>query len=478
MRKRSAFFAACCFAATAVCAAVSGCSSSESRARDAYSEYQSAAALGDLTAARNALLKLVAAQDDDPNHWKELGKVQVELQAYPEAYYAFTRAHELDRADVETLAALTQLALVSGNIDVAEDHAKSLEILKPDHPAVKLTYGYVALRRSNYDEANRQVDALLESFPHEAGATLLKGRIFSAQGEYDQAIALFEVQANAAPDDVGALKSLISLSQRAGNWSGVASAASRLWKLRPDDSETGRMVVDASLRAGDVDGARRASAQLLKPQAPPSQVESVLDVWADHWKSPAAIDEARRFAAAADGGQKLAYAGYFNRVGSAEDAFALIGDKPLLPLKRWNLSTNALIASSFVEAGRTAEAKQLFDGILAQEPDHVYALRGRINLEIRTGNAKAAIIDAQRLVSVEPDSARDRLLLAQAYSAAGDGRQVDRTLWNAFHEIPANLELYEVLRAHVLKTAGADAALAVDREDQLQRDVSITREFI
>jgi predicted Zn-dependent protease len=477
MRDRRAFFAACCFAATAISLTLTGCSSSESKAREAYAEYQAASAAGDLNAAKIALLHLVSAQDDVADNWRELGKVQLQLGAYQDSYYAYTRAHELDRTDVDTVATLAQLALLSGNMDMAEEHAKNLELLRPDHPVIKLAYGYVALKRNDLDAADRNADALLALYPFEPGATLLKSRIFAARGEFDKATAVLEAQAKAKPDDAGALKSLTILYQRSGNWAGVASAAERLWRLRPD-TENGLTVVNATLRANQIDAALQASQELLRPDAPPSQVESVLNLWADHWKSPAAIAQARRLASAANPNQQLAYAGYFNDVGSAADALALAGERPVMPLKRWNLSRNALIAGALAQSGKTAEAKQLFDAILVQEPDHVYALRGRINLEIGTGQAKAAIVDAQRLVSIEPKSDRDRLLLARAYAAAGNEREVDRTLWNAFHEIPANLQLYEALRARVLKSNGPDAAHALDEEFSQQRDVSVAREFI
>ncbi|NUR46166.1 MAG: hypothetical protein HOP91_08445 [Sphingomonas sp.] len=478
MMNRSAFFAACCIAATAVCLPLSACDSAESRARAAYTDYQAASAAGDLQAARIALLKLVAAQDDVASNWQELGKVQVQLGAYQDAYYAYTRAHELDRTDVETVATLAQLALLSGNMDLAEQHAKNLELLRSDHPVIKLAYGYVALKRMDLDEADKNADSLLAAYPSEPGATLLKSRIFAARGEFEQAIGILENQAKARPDDAGALKSLTMLYQRKGDWRGVESAAKRLWSLNPKASENGLTVVDAALRAGDFEAARQASEDLMQPDAPTAQVEAVLDLWSEHWTGPDAIAEARRLAEEASPGQKLAYAGYFNDVGAAKDALALTGDKPVMPLQRWNLSRNALIAGALAQAGRASEAKELFDGILVREPDHVYALRGRINLEIRTGQAKAAIVDAQRLVSIEPKSARDRLLLARAYAAAGNVRQVDRTLWNAFHEIPANLQLYEVLRARVLETDGPDSARSLDDEFAQQRDVTIAREFI
>src|SRR6476620_5025110 len=87
---------------TAACLSVllaSACNSADSRASAALGEYQSAAAANDLLGSRQALLKLVRAKDDVADYWAELGKVQAALGSYNDAYYAFTRAYELDRSD-------------------------------------------------------------------------------------------------------------------------------------------------------------------------------------------------------------------------------------------------------------------------------------------------------------------------------------------------------------------------------------------
>src|SRR5437762_1748937 len=76
-----------------------GCSSSDSRARNALSEYQAATAANNLPAARKALLQLVRAKDDVAEYWAELGKVQAAMGSYGDAYYALTRAYELNRSD-------------------------------------------------------------------------------------------------------------------------------------------------------------------------------------------------------------------------------------------------------------------------------------------------------------------------------------------------------------------------------------------
>lgn len=478
MKVRSPFFAACCIAATALSLVLSGCNSAESRANAALGDYQAAMAAGDLRTARSALLRLVAAQDDNPTYWENLGKVQLQLQSYPDAYYAFTRAYELDRANTDVLGTMAQLALLSGNVDMAEDHARKLELLAPDHPAVKLAYAYVALRRQDLDEADRQSDRLLEIYPYDPSAKLLKARILLTRGKKEEAVALLEGQVKAKPDDIGSLKALVAIQQRNADWPAVVKAASRVLAVNPKDREAGLAGVDAAFRANDIRAAQSASEPFLTPQSSPDDVDAVLRIWATRWKSPNALAEARRLAASATPDQQLAYATYFNAAGSPKDAAALVGSAPRLPVNRGNMSANAVIADYLALTGRASQAKQLFDSILKMEPDHVTALRGRINLEIRTGQAKAAIIDAQRLVSVAPQSARDRILLANAYAAAGDGRQLDRTLWNAFHEIPANFELYEALRAHVSRTQGPEAQQRVEAEFQQQRDVSLSRTFI
>src|SRR3990170_4302857 len=90
-------------AVAAVSLLTAGCNSADSRARQAFSDYQAAAAAGNLPEARVALLRLVGADDGVADYWVELGKVQLELGAYSDAYYAFTRAHELNRSNVDVL---------------------------------------------------------------------------------------------------------------------------------------------------------------------------------------------------------------------------------------------------------------------------------------------------------------------------------------------------------------------------------------
>jgi hypothetical protein len=288
---------------------------------------------------------------------------------------------------------------------------------------------------------------------------------------------LLEAQLRSRPDDLSSLKALVALRERNGEWSKVASAAAKVAELDAGNLPYSLLAIEAAFRVNEVERAKELSLQFLQPSAAPIAAEKVLQVWARRWKSSAAVAEVRRLSRQASPQQVLAYATFFNEAGAPADTAVLLGPSPRFPISRANASENALIATSMALRGQTLPAKKVLDAILEKEADHVYALRSRVNLKLRAGMHNAAVIDAQRLVTIDRSSTRDRLLLAQAYAAAGDRRQVDRTLRNAFHEIPADQDLYEALRLHVHRTAGPEAARSVDAEFEHQQNAKFSREF-
>ena len=119
------------------------------------------------------------------------------------------------------------------------------------------------------------------------------------------------------------------------------------------------------------------------------------------------------------------------------------------------------------------QAKSRFDAVIAFDPGNSTALRGRAELEIRTGNAAAAVVDAQKLVTVLPTSTDARLLLARCYSAAGDKAWVARTLWTAFEAIPADEKIYAALGA--TRKGDLEATRDLQEEFDRQRSAKVTR---
>jgi Flp pilus assembly protein TadD len=478
MKPRCLLFLLSCSGTVLASSLLVGCGSRDARAEQAFNDYESAMNSGNPLAAREALLKAVAARDDVAEYWEDLGQLQLQLGSLSDADYAFTRAHELDSGNPQVLAALSQLSLVGGDLEGAQGYERALESVAPQDPRAKLVKGYIHLVQREFDAADQEADDLLQDAPLDPEAKLLKARILVARGDRDAAVALLEQQAAAKPKDVGSAKALIILLERADDWGKLAAAAAHLASLRPGDEPTRLTAIEAAFRANNVPMAAKLSYGLLAPASPPQQVASVLRLWAKYWRNPAGIQQAIELAKSAPPQQRLAYATYFNSVGRPGEAAALAGGAPQLPITLANSSSNAIYAEALAVGGKPADARRLLNAVLDREPDHVYALRARARIEISMGDGTSAVRDAQRLVTIEPNSPDDRLLLAQAHVSAGDQRSADRALWDAFHDIPDNDEIYRALRVRLAVAGGADATRQLDDEFNHQRDQQLAREFI
>ena len=361
-----------------------------------------------------------------------------------DAYYAFTRAYELDRSNPDVLRAVTELALRSGDISLAQSRAKELEIVAPGDPLVKLTQGWAAVSQSRYAEAVAAADALLATSSFDPAATVLKGRGLMGLRREGEAKDLL----------VNKLRHSLRMLEACASWPRFMQGkrigampsltARRLSAVAPKDRENSLMLIEAALRSGDIPAARGASAQILSPDADPMAIASVLDLWERYWQSPQRVQDARALASAASGlPQKLVYASFLSRVGAPADAIRIAAPAATLPLNAGNAQANAVLAEAWLRSGNLAAAKSRLDAVIAFDSGNATALRSRAELELRTGHADDAVIDAQKLVTVLPDSAPDRLLLARCFTAAGKPDWARRTLWTAFQDIPGDEQIYE-----------------------------------
>jgi tetratricopeptide (TPR) repeat protein len=422
-------------------------------------------------------LTLVNLQEDVPGNWTELGRLQEAMGAYGDARYAFTRAYELNRSDPEIVRALTRLSLRGGDFVGAQTYARELELIAPGDSWIKLTDGYAALNQSRFDEAINASDALLAASPFDPNAKVLKARALVAQSRIDEALVLLKAQLAAQPNDVGALQLIQKVHEQRKDWPRAAESALQLTRLMPENQEMVLILITALFRSGAAQEARRTSAQILTPTASPAAIASVLDVWAENWQSPQRAADARALGRAAPGQeQKLAYATFLNRVGDPAGAVSLIGSTASLPVTADNIQLNAVLAEAFARAGRTAAAGTLLDAVLAYDSGNATALRSRAELRLQSGRAKDAVPDAEKLVSVLPKSARDRLLLARCYSSAGNQALAKRTLWDGFHAIPGSDAMFAALSSRMQGNAQALASLT--EEYVQQRNAELYKGFL
>ena len=413
------------------------------RADDAY---QQALVLNDLGGQRRALLALVKADEDVSDYWIQLAKIELELGAYSEAYEHFSRAHEIDRTAVYPLSMMTELAVINGRLDFAEDHLKELLVIAPDDRAVAVARGFGALREGNYEKAQANANVLLAQSPGDSIANVLQTRILVAQKKIPDAIDLLDRQLALRADDRAMLRSLGAIHRYMGSWPKATAIDLRLWRLAPGDALLARQVVADALRADDRSLANKVTQRVFTSANAREQADGVLSAWSDFGASAGSLGAGPMLPASAPDQMKIAFAHYLNRIGRPDQALGVLGRQVRSLGGRSNVAFNAVFAESLFLNGQAAPARQILDRVLSDEPDDAIALSARAQLLSRVGDHRRATIDAQRLVASYATIADYRVLLAAVYRASKDNRGAERTLWDGYRDLPGNETLYKEVR--------------------------------
>jgi tetratricopeptide (TPR) repeat protein len=340
-----------------------------------------------------------------------------------------------------------------------------------------LTYGIIELRRGNNPKAVEFADKMLELSPLDPNAIFLKSQALLFSGRPLDAEALLEDQLRKKPQDPTALRSLSLLYRLREDWPALATILQRRLTQDPANFESGLEFVEAALLASRTADARAASHIMLKTDLTPRKTRAILDLWARRPSGHKVLDT-RGLAARASPENKIVYATFLNRIGAPKEALALLPHASEAPLKRDNLGLHAAHARSLALLGRTEQAKKKYDAILKLDGQHADALEGRADLEIRAGAGLAAVYDAQQLIASRPTSGEARLLLARAYATARDRRMMERALWTAFRDLPANSEVYQALHRYIASSSGPEAARQVEKEYEAQRKAKFMRELM
>ncbi|WP_344708967.1 tetratricopeptide repeat protein [Sphingomonas humi] len=417
--------------------------------------------------------KLVSADDSNPDYWIELGKLSMQLADYGTAYDAYQRAHELDRGNADVLAVMTQLALRSGNLEIADDNAKQLELLAPNNPAVSLTKGYIALRRGNYEEANRQVAAFATVAPYDSSGKVLQARILMSQNQPKAAVDLLEGQVKQQPSDATSLKALSGIYELLDRWGDSARTLQAYLTWRPEDQQARVNLVEAALRSGQVDAAAAVTLKAVQKD----DVDQVLAPWISFGKQEIVADRLFEYARGADYGRRIAIARFLATTAQPERVIALTEGAAATPVRPDNVIPNALYGEAIARSGRTAEGMDRLNRVIEVDGANREALRARALLRSAAGLHQKAIEDAQKMVTLDPDSANARLLLARIYDAGGDADGARRTLWDAFHDIGEDQVIYDALKAVVARTEGADGVGRLSKEYYDKRLQQLARSF-
>jgi tetratricopeptide (TPR) repeat protein len=426
-------------------------------------------AAGDTVAARDAILRAVSAKDDVAEYWIGLARVQIRLRRYADAYYAYERAVELDRTNIEALQSLSEIALASGRVNEAERYAEAVELLDPGSLGAVTTRGFIALRRRNFDEAIRRADFILARVPVDINAKILKARALQGKGSYREGAALLEAHLETRADDEAVLQSLLTIYRQEEDVPGTIRTGSRLTRVRPDDRQLLFEHAQDLYKAGMAPKARPIAIALAKSPEAARHLPELLSLWLDFEKRQISLADARSLAIDASPSARVLYATFFLQAGRASEAEALLARHAQLPVTSENANALAVLGHSRALAGRPMEGLELLEEVLAYDSTNSLALRGRAEHFMAAKQYDRALADASRLVAENPASADDRLRLAECYVRLGNLKLAEKTYWAAFREIPGSPQLHASLRSFLQRSGQAGAIAAVDTQFEDQK---------
>lgn len=104
----------------------------------------------------------------------------------------FRRAIALDGSNAATHQWLATSLLASGRAEEALDEIRLAQVADPLSRAINTDVGFIRYYSGQYDEAIKQLDAVLEMDPEFPAAHLWRGRSLQQLGEFDAAIAAFQ----------------------------------------------------------------------------------------------------------------------------------------------------------------------------------------------------------------------------------------------------------------------------------------------
>jgi tetratricopeptide (TPR) repeat protein len=201
---------------------------------------------------------------------KRLGLAMMQLELWPLARLALTRACTLQPDDAEALAHLGHVEATMGLDRPAWEHLSAAVALRPDWPLARLWLGTYCRQRGSLHLAAMQLRSALALDPANTEALLELSRTYVGQGNYTQAEQALLTAAAKAPHDLDIQLALArfyadSLWHVADR--GLA-AAQKAAQMAPQDARVRDLLGWMYLLAGDWDQARLhlLSALALDPE--------------------------------------------------------------------------------------------------------------------------------------------------------------------------------------------------------------------
>lgn len=423
MFSRSPIFRSVALGAALVVAA---CASEADQAAANASAAEAALNAGDPRGAQRLIRRALSVRDDVGEYWLIAAHIAVALGDNISAFDAYRAVIQSDRGNLEALSAICQLALVRNTPAQAAEFADQLALLRPTDMLPPTVRAGIAMVRGDTATSEKMLNEILEQQPDFIPALILKSKLMISLGRPGDAAKTLEDSLKAPGDPDARLFALKDLYFRARDRANYRRTVVRLAEAKPDEVQRQIDYADLLYDEGQRDAAYAISRRIARLR--PNDIgfaASLLNLWMKHF------DAVPRNAIARDAAglppiMRAAYAQYANEMGLPDLAQQVLGDATLAGKpEQGNADAKAAYAYAVGLKGDPDTALKQLDAIIEADPTQPRALLARARL--RT-DPLAAIEDARRVVSDDPDNVTGRIVLADLLLKRNDTLLAESTL--------------------------------------------------
>lgn len=445
--------------AAAALLALAACGSPEEKAEKAAVRADAFYARRDLYSARIEAKRAIAQQDDVPEYWARLARIELADGHYLEAYQAYNHVIELDPDNEEATQTMAELSYSAGSLDDSERLSGKILEKQPRSLRMLLVKGAVAASRRDVPKARAIAEQMLAIDPTNEGATILLARVINMGGEREPAISLLEKSIAKDGESVAKLMALLDLYTGRDDFPRMARAYARLFTLQPGNADLRLEYAKLLYERGQPGRALGFLARLSRRhRGDPAIEQRIVDLWTEMGSERVDVDALRRFVeAGGDTPMKVALGHLLldqKRYADVEAVLRPHIDKGDVTPAR--AEADVLYAGALAGLGRGAEALDLVGRVLRFDSSNPRALLMQVRVSVAGGDLARALNDAQTLVRDNPSLAEGRVALADIYVRRNERILADAAFARAMNELPESAQMLTPYVAY-LRGTGREA---------------------
>lgn len=431
-------------------------------------------------------IQFANALKNDPNNIAALrGAAQVaeEDERYGDQLRYLQRLISNKPGDLEALAKLSRLNLLSGNPENALDRADQVLEQDPDNIEALTVKGAALVLQNNLDGASETLEKALAQAPENAEVRNLLAARYVRDEDFNQAQQIVDEGLSADPENEQLLVVKLLLSQRRQDVAGMDETFAALTRANPENGFYKERYAEFLLAArNDRDAARdqlRAAIPLLEDRT--QAVGRLIGIIRAQEGNEAAEAELREIVADyPDTNLVFAIPSFLCEIGDTERCQAelnrLATSEEVTPEIR--SQANVQLGERAFNQQNLDEALRFANDVLTEDETNPDALTLKAKVQLARDEVEPAIETLRTALNSDPDKESALILLGLAYEADGRASFGENQLAQAIDRLGLSPNLFQAYRGMLIRNGkpedAADLTLRFaqtpDASRQVQRE--------